>query len=119
MGWQLHHGDCLTILQTLPAESVNLIFADPPYNIGKAVWDKIPNYLNWCEKWIAACSRVLKRNGAFWVSHSEPRILTDLSRMIEQHGRGLVNWVTWDKYNSPNRYWRESSSPAPMQATRC
>ncbi|HUU95836.1 MAG TPA: DNA methyltransferase, partial [Phycisphaerae bacterium] len=47
----------------------------------------------------AECSRVLKPNGAFWISHSRPCVLLKLSAMVEQCGRGLVNWITWDKYN--------------------
>jgi len=56
-------------------------------------------YLDWCEQWIALVSRKLAANGAFWVSHKNPRVLGQLADKIEAHGRGLVNWVTWDKYN--------------------
>ena len=91
--------DCLDWLPTVAAESVHLVFADPPYNIGKAEWDRVDDYLGWCERWIAECSRVLKPNGAFWISHSKPLVLAKLSEMVAAHGRGLVNWVTWDKYN--------------------
>jgi len=91
--------DAVDLMGLLPDGVVNLCFADPPYNIGKAAWDKIDGYLEWCERWIAEVSRVLVPNGAFWVSHSEPDILVDISRMIAKHGRGRANWVTWDKYN--------------------
>ena len=97
---QIHHGDCIEIMGQWPDECVDLIFADPPYNIGKAAWDKIDNYLGWCETWIAECSRVLKHNGAFWVIHKDARILGKLSDMIEKQGRQFINWVTWDKYNN-------------------
>jgi len=98
-GLTIYCGDCLTILSSLPAESVSLIFADPPYNIGKAAWDRIDDYLGWSARWIAAASRVLKPNGAFWVSHTKPEVLIEIGRMIERHGRKRLNWVTWDKYN--------------------
>ncbi|GAH94471.1 unnamed protein product, partial [marine sediment metagenome] len=39
--------DCLVGMKILPDNSVNLIIADPPYNIGKAEWDKIPDYIKW------------------------------------------------------------------------
>ena len=92
-------GDCLDVLPTLPAESVDLIFCDPPYNIG--IFSKMPpdEYLSWCEAWIAECSRVLAANGAFWVSHKAPDVLVELSGMIAAKGRKRINWVTWDKYN--------------------
>ncbi|GAG82119.1 unnamed protein product [marine sediment metagenome] len=51
-------GDMLELIKDIADESINLVFVDPPYNIGKAEWDKIDNYLEWCEKWIAECSRV-------------------------------------------------------------
>ena len=92
-------GDCLDVLPTLPDESVDLIFCDPPYNIG--IFSKMPpdEYLSWCDAWIGECSRVLAANGAFWMSHSKPLVLARLSEMIAGHGRGLVNWVVWDKWN--------------------
>lgn len=91
--------DCLDLMRQLPDGVVKLIFADPDYNIG--VFRKMPHadYLAWCESWIAEASRVLAPNGALWVSHSKPRVLTDISRIIEKYGRGMVNWITLDKYN--------------------
>ena len=84
-------------MKQIPDGSVDMVFVDPPYNIGKAEWDKIDNYLEWCAEWIAECSRVLKPNGAFWISHSKPLVLAQLSGLVE--GRGLRNWITWDKYH--------------------
>jgi len=92
-------GDCLDVMRQMPEKSIDLIFADPPYNTGKAEWDKIENYMEWCELWIAEAARILKLNGAFWVSHSEPDVLADISRAIAKHGRKRINWITWDKYN--------------------
>ena len=93
------HGDCLEIMADMPDGCVDAVVTDHPYNIGKAAWDKIPNYLEWCELWIAAASKGCKRQGAFWCFHSEPDVLVVLSRMIAKHGRPRQNWVTWDKYN--------------------
>jgi site-specific DNA-methyltransferase (adenine-specific) len=87
-------GDCR---EALPVEC-DAVVTDPPYNIGKADWDKIPNYLEWCEGWIAAALMGCKRQGAFWCFHSEPDVLVDLSRIVAKHGRPRQNWVTWDKY---------------------
>ena len=90
-------GDCLKRMAELEAESVDAIVTDPPYNIAKATWDKIPDYLSWCEKWIAEASRVCKRQGAFWCFHSEPLVLADIAKTIERCGRPMQNWITWDK----------------------
>ena len=96
---RLIQGDCLTEMKQIPDGSVELVFVDPPYNIGKAEWDKIDGYMGWCAEWIAECSRVLKPNGAFWMSHGKPMVLAQLSGLVAEHGRGLVNWITWDKYH--------------------
>ncbi|MBB6003214.1 adenine-specific DNA-methyltransferase [Arcicella rosea] len=68
------HGDALTALQTQVADnSVDLIFADPPYNIGKNFsghiekWATEEAYLDWCYEWIDLCLKKLKPNGSFYV----------------------------------------------------
>lgn len=68
------HGDALTALQTQVADnSVDLIFADPPYNIGKNFsghiekWATEEAYLDWCYQWIDLCLKKLKPNGSFYV----------------------------------------------------
>jgi len=87
--------DCRDVLPV----QCDAVVTDPPYNIGKAAWDKIPDYLQWCESWIAAASKGCKRQGAFWCFHSEPLVLADIARIIGRHGKPMQNWVTWDKYN--------------------
>lgn len=94
---QLYHNDCLVVLPHI--ETVNLVFVDPPYNIGIFKKMSHADYLEWCEQWIKACDSALIHNGAFWVSHKHPNVLVDISRMIEGLGRNRINWITWDKYN--------------------
>lgn len=67
------HGDALEALRTLADNSVDLIFADPPYNIGKNFnghkdkWAIEEDYLNWCYIWLDLCIKKLKPNGSFYV----------------------------------------------------
>ena len=67
------HGDALEALKTLPDNSVDLIFADPPYNIGKNFnghiekWKTEEAYLDWCYEWLYLCIQKLKTNGSFYV----------------------------------------------------
>lgn len=67
------HGDALEVLKELPDKFVDLIFADPPYNIGKNFnghkdkWSTEEDYLNWCYRWLDLCVRKLKPNGSFYV----------------------------------------------------
>lgn len=67
------HGDALEALKTLSDNSVDLIFADPPYNIGKRFnghiekWETEEAYLEWCYKWLDLCIQKLKPSGSFYV----------------------------------------------------
>ncbi len=69
------HGDVLKGLSELPSESIDLIFADPPYNIGKDFDGLVENwkeeeFLEWCYTWLEECYRVLKPSGTFYLMNS-------------------------------------------------
>jgi len=70
---KIMHGDALVALKTLPENSFDLIFADPPYNIGKNFnghiekWKTEEAYLVWCYEWLNQCIQKLKPNGSFYV----------------------------------------------------
>lgn len=73
----IFHGDALCVLSNeIAAESVDLIFVDPPYNIGKQFsnfydkWKSDEEYANWAYKWLDECIRVLKPNGTLYVMTS-------------------------------------------------
>lgn len=69
-------GDSIQALREICDESVNLIFVDPPYNIGKNFngykdkWSKDEDYLEWCYEWIDLCIKKLTPNGSFYVMTS-------------------------------------------------
>lgn len=70
------HGDCLDALGSIADESIDLIFADPPYNIGKQfgefkdAWPSDKAYAEWCYEWLDACIRKLKPTGSLYVMTS-------------------------------------------------
>ncbi len=72
----IHHGNSLEILTTLVSESVDLVFADPPYNIGKRfgdftdAWPSDAEYAQWCYEWLTQCVRILKPTGSLYVMTS-------------------------------------------------
>lgn len=74
--YRIIHGDALQALTEIEDNSVDLIFADPPYNIGKNFagcldrWDTDEHYLQWCYRWLNLCLRKLKRTGSFYVMTS-------------------------------------------------
>ena len=70
------HADCLSILPHIPSNTIDLVFADPPYNIGKKFadfrdcWPTILDYVKWCFKWLGECIRILKPTGSLYVMAS-------------------------------------------------
>jgi site-specific DNA-methyltransferase (adenine-specific) len=70
---KLFHGDCLKIMADLPPQSVDLAFADPPFNIDYQYDEYEDNlhpveYIAWCSEWMRAVRRLLKPHGAFWIA---------------------------------------------------
>ncbi len=76
----LFEGNSIEWLQGIESETVDLIFADPPYNIKKADWDKFESqeqYIEWSMSWIQEAARILRKNGTLYIcGFSE--ILADL-----------------------------------------
>lgn len=66
-------GDSLTIMKSMKSNSVDLIFADEPYNIGKDFgnnydsWDSTEDYINWNKEWISEAMRILKDSGTIYI----------------------------------------------------
>ncbi|MCR5555176.1 MAG: site-specific DNA-methyltransferase [Bacteroidales bacterium] len=117
----IYQGDCLDILKTFPDRSVDLIFADPPYNMqtegellridGTAFegvsdkWDKfnsLQEYDNFSRQWLVECRRILKNDGAIWVIGSFQNIFR-LGYIMQDLGFWILNDVIWSKPNAvPN-----------------
>ena len=94
--WKI--GDCLKLMQKYPDNHFDLIIADPPYNIDKAEWDNIPDYLNWSISWISECQRVMKDNGSMYIFHSEIPFLTRLmTRVDDETDLIFKQFITWNK----------------------
>jgi len=72
----IYHGDALKVLPTLQDESIDLIFADPPYNIGKRFagfvdkWPSDKAYIGWCKKWLDLCIQKLSVTGSMYIMAS-------------------------------------------------
>jgi DNA modification methylase len=92
-------GDCLAILPTLDKHSVDLVLADPPYNIGlnygagpKA--DRRKDYDLWCERWINWCYRALKPTGSMWIISGQEHG-ADIDIAMQRCDMTMRNRVTW------------------------
>src|SRR5918911_1447101 len=97
---RLHHGDCLALLAGLPPATIDLAFADPPFNIGYEYdgYDdrrESEHYLAWTRRWGAAVVRVLKPTGTFWLAIGD-EYAAEL-KLIFQGELGLAcrSWVIW------------------------
>ena len=102
--------DCLEGLKQIPDKSINLIVTDPPYNINKAKWDKIPNYIEWCGKWFKECERVLKDNGSFYFWHNDMVQIAQLMEWIRTNTRFVFNsFCVWDKGDFRALAWKNLS----------
>lgn len=92
-------GDCLSLLAAEPAASVDLVFADPPFNIGY-VYDNYnddrPNreYVDWTRAWMAACRRVLTASGSFYIAIGDD-FAADVRIIGRDLGLHLRNWIIW------------------------
>ncbi|ABU59737.1 DNA-methyltransferase [Roseiflexus castenholzii] len=96
-------GDTIAWLRSLETESVDMIFADPPYNIRKAEWDTFESqeeYVEWSLLWIREAARVLKPDGTLYIcGFSE--IIADLKLPASRFFKGC-RWLIWHYKNKAN-----------------
>lgn len=95
----IYQEDCLSLMQRLPGDSVDLVFADPPFNIGYKydVYDdrqETEAYLDWSRQWISAVYRLLKPTGTFWLAIGDD-YAAELKVLSQQLGFHTRSWVVW------------------------
>ena len=96
----LRRGDCLDLFKSVPDGSIDLAFADPPFNIGYSydVYDDRRaegEYLNWSRKWGAEIVRVLKPDGTFWLAIGD-EYAAELKVLFHRElGLSFRSWVIW------------------------
>jgi modification methylase len=113
----IHRGDCIEVLRSLPDASVDMVFADPPYNLQlggdllrpdnskvDAVdddWDKFDSFAEYdafSRAWLGECRRVLKPEGSIWVIGSYHNVFR-LGAAIQDLGFWVLNDIIWRKSN--------------------
>ncbi|HVJ85343.1 MAG TPA: DNA methyltransferase [Caulifigura sp.] len=92
-------GDCVAGMNAQPAGSVDLVFADPPFNIGYDydVYEdslQTEGYLQWSREWISAVHRLLKPNGTFWLAIGD-EYAAELKIEAQKIGFHCRSWVVW------------------------
>ncbi|MEX2298839.1 MAG: site-specific DNA-methyltransferase, partial [Dongiaceae bacterium] len=108
-------GDCIELMNKLPAGSVDLVFADPPYNLQlggellrpnnsrvdgvEADWDKIGDFADYdrfTRAWLVAARRLLKEDGTLWVIGSYHNIFR-VGTILQDLGFWMLNDIVWNK----------------------
>jgi site-specific DNA-methyltransferase (adenine-specific) len=129
IGFRLYHNDCVNLLQKIPDESIDMVFADPPYflsnggftvhagkmvSVNKGDWDKSNGHeknLDFYHSWIKEVKRVLKPHGTIWISGTYHSIYL-CGYSLLNHGYKILNEISWSKPNAaPNlscRYFTAS-----------
>ena len=117
---KIYLGDSIEVMNILPENSIDMIFADPPYNlsndgftvhagkrvsVNKGSWDKskgVSEDFEFHQKWINACKRILKPNGTIWISGTYHSIFACGFALQSQNWR-ILNDISWFKPNAaPN-----------------
>ena len=113
----LRNGDCLELMKSIPDKSVNLVLTDPPYNIGKAEWDKIENYTAWCMDWIRECMRVLTENGTFIFWHNDINQAAEIIHEINKNTNFVFNSMgLWHKPNFRSNAWKNTNGGCVLRS---
>ena len=107
---KIYKGDCIKLFEKLKANSVDLIIADPPYNLGKDFgkhsknWDDVDKWFDWSKTWLKECKRVLKDDGSIFIFGIHKYICYIQCFLYELellYGRQII-WQYengWSKYN--------------------
>ncbi|MDR9548442.1 DNA methyltransferase [Acinetobacter baumannii] len=103
---ELYQGDCLTVLKSIETDSIDLVFADPPFNLSKIypsnMDDNLPEheYILWTEEWLNECIRVLKPGGSLFVWNL-PKWTTYTANYLNKY-LTFKHWIAVDiKYSLP------------------
>ncbi len=97
---RVHQGDCVEFLSRMPAKSVHLAFADPPFNIGydyDTYDDTRPedDYLAWSKRWMEGVIRALRPDGAFWLAIGDEYAAELKVMATRELGLTCRSWVVW------------------------
>jgi site-specific DNA-methyltransferase (adenine-specific) len=101
---QVINGDSLQVLAQIPDNTVDMCFADPPFNLDKKYGTykdqrAVEDYLAWCERWLRELVRVTKPSGSIFV-HNIPKWLTYYAGILNQIAY-FRHWIAWDAMSAP------------------
>jgi len=112
---EIYLGDCLELSKSIQDESIDLIIADPPYNVGKDFgnnkdkWDSPTLWFEWCKPWLQECKRILKPTGSIFIysiHHYVGFLQTYCYDLELVYGRMII----WHYLNGWSRYTKAPAS---------
>lgn len=97
-------GDCLELLRTISDESVDVAFADPPFNLKKRYSSyrdnlELAEYIDWCNEWLRELVRVTKPTGSIFI-HNIPKWLSYFTAELNKIA-DFKHWIAWDAMSTP------------------
>ena len=109
--------NCLDTMARMPDNFVDMIFADPPFNVGKkynGYKDDVKDYFGWQEQWIKECFRVLKNTGTFYLMTLDRNLPNTLYSMAKYgYFINLIKWRNVSASHNKRSFWM-SSQPIAM-----
>lgn len=114
----LYNDDCIKIMKKISNETVDIVFADPPYflsngglsissgkivSVNKGEWDKKENYedvYTFTKNWISECYRILKKKCSIWISGTYHNIF-EIKHALDEVGFKIINIIIWKKLDPP------------------
>ena len=96
---KVYLGNCIEIMKQIPDGKADLVFADPPFNIG-IKYDNYndsrsyESYYNWSEEWIAQACRLLKPNGSIYIAIGD-EFAAEINIILKKQGLHFRNWIIW------------------------
>ena len=101
---KVHNMDCVDLMRSMPSDSMDMIFADPPFNLNKrysSYKDNLPfnEYMAWTEEWLTEACRILKSDGSIFV-YNIPRLLTYTSAILNELAE-FRHWIAWNSNGQP------------------
>ena len=98
------NGDCLELLKKIPNDSIDITFADPPFNLKKRYNGykdslEFKEYISWCEKWIKEMVRITRPTGSIFL-HNIPKWLTFYVDILNKYAY-FKHWIAWNAPSSP------------------